>query len=324
MTPDRRCRTPDEQDRNTGRMSFLFIQHVTTGPRRPCGIGLLILLANLMGFVLSPANEIGNPTLALAVQMAAEDEHHLSAIEFRREALNAEEPGEKGACYWAAGYEYLKAGHYKLSADMLDRAEDLDPGVSIDAVLLRAEIAARLQRYDESIFYYNSILNSNVCDDMKILASRRLSSVYLRTGQTDTAIKAILNSPTSRNDKIEAIRKYEEENDKVPWLGGILGLLPGLGYAYSGEHSNALRSFILNGLFIYGMIDTADREQWGAFTAISFFELTWYSGSVYGGLDAAHRHNRDRLNRCIALIEGDTDFSADLSRIPVVSIRFDF
>ena len=35
------------------------------------------------------------------------------------------------------------------------------------------------------------------------------------------------------------------------WLGGILGIIPGLGYAYSGEYSNAARSLILNSLFIF-------------------------------------------------------------------------
>ena len=65
-------------------------------------------------------------------------------------------------------------------------------------------------------------------------------------------------------------------------MGGLLGLVPGLGYAYSGEHANALRCLILNGLFIFGMVHTAENDDWGAFSVISFFELTWYSGSIYG------------------------------------------
>ncbi|MBN1558006.1 MAG: membrane protein insertion efficiency factor YidD [Lentisphaerae bacterium] len=78
---------------------------------------------------------------------------------------------------------------------------------------------------------------------------------------------------------------------RSPRLGGILGLVPGLGYAYSGEYANALRSLLLNGIFIWGMVETAGEEQWGGFAVISFFELTWYSGSIYGGIDAAHRFN---------------------------------
>ena len=100
--------------------------------------------------------------------------------------------------------------------------------------------------------------------------------------------------------------------------------MPGLGYAYSGEYSNALRSLILNSIFIYGMTDTADKEQWGAFAAITFFELTWYTGSIYGGIDAAHRHNRTRLTGCLDAVDGNAGVRVDLSRIPVVSLSFDF
>jgi hypothetical protein len=99
--------------------------------------------------------------------------------------------------------------------------------------------------------------------------------------------------------------------------------VPGLGYAYSGEYSNALRSLILNGIFIYAMSDTAANEQWGAFTALSFFELTWYTGSIYGGIDAAHRYNKDRFERCRSVITGGSSFSMDLERIPLVKLTID-
>ena len=71
-----------------------------------------------------------------------------------------------------------------------------------------------------------------------------------------------------------------------PWVGGVLGLVPGLGYVYSGEFANGARSLILNGLFIWGMVETAEREQWAAFSVLTFFEFTWYSGSIYGGAEA--------------------------------------
>ena len=41
---------------------------------------------------------------------------------------------------------------------------------------------------------------------------------------------------------------FVTQHFKKPWLGGVLGLVPGLGYVYSGEYANAARSLILNGL----------------------------------------------------------------------------
>jgi hypothetical protein len=119
------------------------------------------------------------------------------------------------------------------------------------------------------------------------------------------------------------VDRYARRRDRVPWLGGVLGLIPGLGHAYSGEYANAARCLLLNGLFLYGMAHTAQREEWGAFAAIGFFELTWYTGSIYGGVDAAERHNRDALNACLDDVGGGAGFSPDLTRIPLVSLHIE-
>jgi len=85
-----------------------------------------------------------------------------------------------------------------------------------------------------------------------------------------------------------------------------------------------ISSWILNDLFIYGMADTADNEQWGAFSIITFFELTWYSGSIYGGVDSAHRFNESRLDECLDAVSGSMDMSVDLDTLPLISLRFEF
>jgi hypothetical protein len=101
-------------------------------------------------------------------------------------------------------------------------------------------------------------------------------------------------------------------------------MVPGLGYAYSGEYANALRSLILNGVFGFGMWHTAREEQWGAFGVITFCEFTWYSGSIYGGIDAAHRYNRERLEEAAEAIRGGADFEPDVAAWPLLRLKFTF
>ena len=101
-------------------------------------------------------------------------------------------------------------------------------------------------------------------------------------------------------------------------------MIPGLGYAYAGEYANAIRSLILNGLFIYGMTDTAEDEHWGAFSIITFFELTWYSGSIYGGIDASHRYNQKRLQASLQMIDDHSRFKPDLNQMPAVVLKYQF
>jgi len=123
---------------------------------------------------------------------------------------------------------------------------------------------------------------------------------------------------------MEALDRYEQGRDKSPKVGGFLGLVPGLGHLYAGEPGNALRSLLLNGLFIFAMADTAADEEWGAFAAVTFFELTWYTGSVYGGVDAAHRHNRNRLRACTKAVDGKSGFTLNTTQLPIVSLNIRF
>jgi len=104
----------------------------------------------------------------------------------------------------------------------------------------------------------------------------------------------------------------------------VLGLVPGLGYAYSGEYANAVRSLILNSLFIWGMVEAAEHEEWGIFAVVTFGEITWYSGSIYGGLDAAHRRNRRRLESALTDVRGAARPDADRAQVPLVVTGFEF
>jgi tetratricopeptide (TPR) repeat protein len=256
-------------------------------------------------------------------------QHAAAAVEYRRLAL-AEPDAGRGAGYrWAAAYEYLLAGKHELALRMLDRAEDGSRGFAAQMLLLRAEAAMAGGAPDEAAFHLESMLAGLPADKssaaLRAVATRRLGRARMAARDAGGARQALRDVPdaAARDAALAAIAGYERGRDRRPWLGGVLGVIPGLGHAYSGEYANAVRSLLLNGLFIYGMAHTARNDQWGAFAAIGFFELTWYTGSIYGGVDAAHRYNRERLDDCVRQVGGGAAFEPDLGRIPIVSIRVD-
>ena len=57
---------------------------------------------------------------------------------------------------------------------------------------------------------------------------------------------------------------------------------------------------------------------------LTFAEFTWYSGSIYGGIDAAHRHNQRRLDDAVAEIRGERRLQPDFSAVPIVALKFEF
>ena len=86
----------------------------------------------------------------------------------------------------------------------------------------------------------------------------------------------------------------------------------------------AARSLILNSLFLWGMVEAAEEDLWGVFAVVTFGELTWFTGSIYGGVDAAHRYNARRLDAAVSDIRGAARPAPDPAALPLVSLRFEF
>lgn len=263
-----------------------------------------------------------SPTLQLAIDLAKDGDHSGAAVEFRRLALETQTPDRAGY-FWASAVEYGNAMNYESADQLLENAEDEQPGLSTSATILRAQVAIDLKKWAEASFYLESTLtHSN--DDMRTWSARQLAAVKVRQKDIAGAKETLNKSPARFPEGDAAIQNYAKGRDKNPWTGATLGLIPGFGYFYAGEWANGFRSMILNGLFLFGMMQTADDEQWGAFAVISFFELTWYSGSIYGGVDASHRYNKRRMDQCTSVIAGSARFEPDYEQLPVVALKFRF
>ncbi len=232
----------------------------------------------------------------LGQALLKEGSPELAAVEFRRYAMESEDSREKGMSFLHAAHAYLRAEKLSEAQQMLSHAETLIPDHS-GIPLLNAEIAAGQQDIPTALYFLDTpALPDPGLEQFRLL---RLTELQLRSGNTDLAAQLLQRSPEDQVAALEAVGSYKNSKKKSPKVGGLLGLIPGAGYWYSGETANGFRSLILNGLFMYGMTQTAQDEQWGAFAVISFFEVTWYSGSIYGGVDAAHRYNQNRLEDCI-------------------------
>lgn len=245
-----------------------------------------------------------------------------AAVEYRRLALAADAPAEQAGWYWASAYAYGQAGAWPDAERMLDRVEDRDPGLSGASSWLRGEAAWARRDFRESGFFFDSVGRSPAAEPgLRRAAGRRLAAAHVQQGDP-AAARAALDDVDQAG--AAAVAEFAAGNDRRPALGGWLGLVPGLGYAYAGEYANATRSLILNGLFIWGLASTAEEEQWGAFAALAFFEVTWYSGSIYGGVDASHRYNERRRQRAVESITAGAVVTPDYEALPAVKLKVAF
>jgi len=285
------------------------------------------ILVSFSALLLStpPALAADDATRRIALDFDADGEYEASAITFRRQALLEQDAQRAGQWFWFAAYEYAKDKKWDLSNRMLDRAEDSAPlSITTPAAWLRAENAMSERDWHAAVFHFDSMRLGAPTDDLRFFAARGAAAAHLRNRDIAAARGVLSEYAQTPDALLTRIDRYAEGRNKKPWLGGVLGLIPGCGYLYSGEHWNAARSLALNSLFIWGMYETGRRDQWAAFSVIGFFEATWYSGSIYGGVDAAQRYNRNRLDDVVNTVRGDDLLRPDTTKIPLIVLGFKF
>ncbi len=285
-------------------------------------IRITLLLLPIFAAHALPALE--TPDASLAITLQTEGHPRSAAIEWRRRALQTPDPDARAGYYWAAAYQYLQANDPATAETMLDAAEDASWDIESEALILRAQAASQRNDRNTAAFYWSSIKRSPSQPETERIARQRLATYAVQAGDIPQARLLLQQSPEDEAQALQALDRFEQGRDKSPRIGGLLGMIPGMGYAYAGEYGNMIRSLILNTIFIYGMVDTAQKDQWGAFAAITFFELTWYSGSIYGGIDASHRYNQRRRNELYHDINGNTRFAPDWYAIPKITLEFSF
>ena len=262
----------------------------------------------------------------IATELASDDDHRAAALEFRRLALSSRDKEQRGGYFWASAYEYWQAGTPGTASKMLEREETAWPAdLEVPTLLLKAELATDQGQTDEAIFYAESVMNNEGAEpEAKAVAARAAAVNQLRSGSKTNAVKSINRYPEYNTHSQAALKKYMADSDKSIVFGGLLSLVPGLGYLYAGEYVNALKSFLLNGVFIFGMINTADNEEWGAFAVITAFETAWYANNVTGSIEACRRYNETRLETCLNSMEKETGFRPDYRALPAVSLQYKF
>ncbi|MBP1590335.1 MAG: hypothetical protein ILO10_09100 [Kiritimatiellae bacterium] len=306
----------------------------TTPSFRSLLVLLAICLFAVSGWAEAPEDTASPVALTLAEELFAEGQYAASAIEFRRLALAADDPAESATWLWMAARAYAQPDDVhaaRLALDLLDDAEFAAPPGDVASPLpiafLRAELTLRLRESAPARYYFQTIpaalpetVTPGEADAWREFAARGAAAASLTAGNLADAREDVAAYPPA----VEVVDAYAATSRKSPVVGGLLGLIPGLGYAYSGEYGNALRSLVLNGLFIWAMTETAIEDQWALFGVSTFFEFTWYTGSVYGGIDAAHRHNREALQETISTLRPvqASAIEPDPVALPILRLRF--
>jgi hypothetical protein len=112
-------------------------------------------------------------------------------------------------------------------------------------------------------------------------------------------------APPLRDPLLERVTEFVELPSKSRWLAGSLSaVVPGSGQLYAGRPEDALVAFLTNGVLIGGTALAWHRDEKVTAGALGFVALGFYLGNVYGGVNAAAKHDRALQEGMLARARG--------------------
>ena len=185
-----------------------------------------------------------------------------------------------------------------------------DPAVRAEAAYRIGETSFQQGRYTQAIADLRPVAERYEQTLVGDRARYLLGWSYLRGRQWPEASQTFevitTTSPLFPSSRAlaEAAREGEQLPRKSPALAGLMSaVIPGTGHFYTGRWRDGTIALLLNGAFLAAGIEAVSAGNEAAAGVLLFFEAAWYSGTIYGAVNAAHKYNRDLEDRWLQGLE---------------------
>ena len=126
----------------------------------------------------------------------------------------------------------------------------------------------------------------------------------------------------------KGLDRMDEVPQKSPAAAGILAAASSRGRAlYTERYRDAAIAFLLNGAFIWGMVEAFEHQNYAVGGILTFFELGWYSGNIYSAVPAPTSIIEIRRRNTWIIWKRKEDLSVGISfrdKYPVLAFRYVF
>ena len=100
-------------------------------------------------------------------------------------------------------------------------------------------------------------------------------------------------------DLSKALAEEPKMKQKSAGLAGTLAIIPGAGYLYCGRYQDALIALLVNGGLIWAAYEAFSNDLYALGSVITFVEIGFYAGNIYGSVASAHKYNRKKEQQWI-------------------------
>jgi outer membrane protein assembly factor BamD (BamD/ComL family) len=261
--------------------------------------------------------------LELADQFFKEEDYYRAITEYKRFLFFFPESARLEEVYWRIAKAYFNGQKWDEATSAFDRFIQKFPASRqiSEALILKGLCFTAKKEYSQARFFFNQAKETARDGSLADEAQKQLAITYLKEEKWKEAAaefrKIDKNSilyPKS-DYMAQGLEKIDEIPQKSPTMAGILAaVLPGSGHLYSERYRDAAIAFLLNGVFIWGMVESFQQESYVVGGILTFFELGWYSGNIYSAVASAHKYNRKQQQQYIEFLEKGSNLSLGLTR----------
>lgn len=253
-----------------------------------------------------------DPILGFADALFNDGDYYRAITEYKRFLFLHPTDARAGRVQLQIGRAYLHAQQWEDARKTFEAIaqQHADPDIRAEAAYLIGDTSFRQGRYTQAIADLRPVAERYRQTAVGERARYLLGWSYLRARQwpeatqTFEAIDTASRLFPSSRALADAARDAENLPRKSPALAGLMSaLIPGTGHFYTGRFRDGAIALLLNGAFLAAGIEAVSAGNEAAAGLLLFFEAAWYSGAIYGAVNAAQKYNRDIEERWLQGLE---------------------
>ena len=271
------------------------------------GIAVLVILTTL-SYAETTVTVDADRQFQYADQLFSQKKYVIAIVEYERFIYLFPGDGRISEARYHIGMAYYSERQYDQairSFNELIDAEKVPSALYARSFFMVAACQLRLGRQPSALTTLHNLVTLSDDTDVKDEANYRIGWIFLETAAWEKAhfyFQKISHRNHAKYRLADLIRHLESTGNidrKSPRVAGALALIPGGGYLYCNRYRDALISFLLNGGLIYAAYEAFDNDMVALGGVISFVEIGFYSGNIYGSISSAHKYNRDQDRRFV-------------------------
>jgi TolA-binding protein len=250
--------------------------------------------------------------LGFADALFQDGDYYRAITEYKRFLFLHPRDARAGRVPLQIGLAYLRGQQWEEARQTFATIAQQHPDAAMrgEAAFLLGETAYQQGRYRQAIEDLRPVAERYAQTPAGEKARYRLGWSYLQARQwpqaSDTFAAVDTASPLSPSARLlsDASREAEQLPRKSPTLAGLMStVVPGTGHFYAGRYRDGTVALLLNAAFLAAGVQAASTGHEAAAGLLLFFEAAWYSGAIYGAVNAAHKYNLDAENRWLQGLE---------------------